>query len=372
MSPRVFGNADWKESLKILKSRLDLGPPIVSRTHVPHVTITLGPVQVHDLDDANQILKLGFFVTLVWTDSSLKWNPSNYSGIDRVELAVQELWTPNVILANKASGDGPLQSSMPVTLRYDGRLFWQNAMTTSVLCKTDLRKYPFDSQICPVLFSSGVGYKVTLEPEITIGGDDLNLQTNGEWETVNITSAKRTYTETESYELATFYIHLSRKYLFHVLNLVFPMCLQSALNSFVFLLPASSGEKMGFVMTVFVSNALFLSLIHNFTPSTSDSVSNLSMHLVMVQIQSFLAIAATILVQNVHHRHKNAQDNGDPQGRRQVKVTPLDDTDRGPSEQGDAETVKTRKVPLDRMLDCIFFVCFTCFGIGSLLALLYV
>ncbi|XP_046574636.1 neuronal acetylcholine receptor subunit alpha-3-like [Haliotis rubra] len=312
--------------------------------------------------------------TFVWTDNSLKWNPSDYSGIDRVELAVLELWTPTVILANKASGDGPLQTSMPVTLTYDGRLFWQNAMTVSVLCKTDLRKYPFDSQICPVvLFSSGVGYKITLEPEITIGGADLNLQTNGEWETVNITSAKATFVHEATYHLATFYIHLSRKYLFHVLNLVYPMCLQSALNSFVFLLPASSGEKMGFVMTVFVSNALFLSVIHNSTSSTSDSVSNLSMHLIMVQIQGFLAIAATILVQNVHHRRQNVQDNEDPQGWRQVKVTPQDDTDRVPSGQGtrDADTVTTRKVPLDRMLDCIFFVCFTCFGIGSLLTLLY-
>ncbi|XP_067650839.1 acetylcholine receptor subunit delta-like [Haliotis asinina] len=306
--------ADTKGSLKELKSYLDTRlnsgvAPIDPQTNVIDVDITVGPLQVHDLVDSTQELTCRIFMCMRWKDASLAWNASDYPNVSAIEIAPDKIWSPNVMVINAAVGDGALSTAMPISITQDGYLYWQNMMTISTICKTDLSRYPFDNQTCDITFSRGKGYHVILHPFINSDTGGLHIDTNGEWQTDNITTSM--FIHGTSPDAAVFYVHLSRKHLFHVLNLIFPMCLLSFLNSFVFLLPASSGEKMSYLMSVFVSNALFLSLIHNNMPSTSDTVPHLSLFLVGIQIQGFLGIIGTIIVQNVYSHKNSSKKDGD-------------------------------------------------------------
>ncbi|XP_046367128.2 acetylcholine receptor subunit alpha-like [Haliotis rufescens] len=203
--------ADTQESQKQLNSYLETRfnpdvPPIDPHTNAIDVQIAIGPVQVQDLVDATQVLKCRVFVVMSWKDTSLAWNASDYPNVVQTEIAPHKAWSPNVMLLNAAFGDGPLSTTMPITLVMDGSLYWQNIIMVYTI--------------------------------------------------------------------------------------------------------SSSGEKMGYLMAVFVSNALFLSLIHDTMPSTSDSVSNLSIYQVAIHMQGFLAIAATILVQNIYHRQQKTMEEG--------------------------------------------------------------
>ncbi|XP_046582877.1 neuronal acetylcholine receptor subunit beta-4-like [Haliotis rubra] len=357
-------------------------PPLDPQTNMIDVVLRLGPLQVHDLVDSTQVLTLGSFVVMIWRDKALAWNISDYSNISEIEIPANKVWQPTVHLLNKAVGDGPLTTTMPIHLKSDGSLFWKNTMTMSVICKTYLSRYPFDSQICSMKFMPMNEYDTILYPYVYFSTHGTDIEANGEWETVNVTYSTINMTDVSS-KSAIFHIHLSRKYMFHVLNLVFPMCLLSFLNGFVFLLPASSGEKMGFLMAVFVSNALFLSLIHDNMPSSSDTIPNLTVYLVSVQIQGFLAIAATILVQNVYHRRtKNEESRAKKtqvvplDGVKDVVIRPIDDdtsetkTDRQIGKKSD--WLKNRTIPLDRILDGVFFVCFTIFALTGLMFLYFI
>ncbi|XP_071100631.1 acetylcholine receptor subunit delta-like [Haliotis cracherodii] len=373
------------QSMKRLKSYLETRldpeiPPLDPQTNSIHVSVRLGPLQVHDLVDATQVLTLGSLVIMGWRDESLAWNTSDYSNISQVEIPLNRVWQPNVHLSNKAFGDGPLSTMTPVHLKSDGYLYWKNTMTISVICKTFLSRYPFDSQVCPMNFMPLNEYNTLLHPSVDFSTHGMQLDANGEWQTVNVTSSLIVIKESSS-QGAIFHVHLSRKYLFHVLNLVFPMCLLSFLNSLVFLVPASSGEKMGFLMAVFVSNALFLNLIHDSMPSTSDTISYLSVYLVAIQIQGFLAIAATIVVQNVYYRQMSRKESGSkmtqvvPQDclkntitRPTASETPAVQTDRKLWKK--INCFKNRTAPLDRYLDGVFFVCFSTFAIAGILLLM--
>ncbi|XP_046356869.1 acetylcholine receptor subunit delta-like [Haliotis rufescens] len=268
----------------------------------------------------------------------------------------------------------------PIHLKSDGYLNWKNTMTISVICKTFLSRYPFDSQVCPMNLMPLNEYDILLHPAVDFSTYGMQLDANGEWQTVNVTSSLIIINESSS-QGAVFHVHLSRKYLFHVLNLVFPMCLLSFLNCLVFLVPASSGEKMGFLMAVFVSNALFLNLIHDSMPSTSDTISYLSVYLVAIQIQGFLAIAATIVVQNMYYRQMSRKESG----AKMTQVVPQDclqntitrpTASETPAVQTDRKLwkkihcFKNRTAPLDRYLDGVFFVCFSTFTIAGILFLI--
>ena len=75
----------------------------------------------------------------------------------------------------------------------------------------------------------------------------------------------------------TFRIKLQRKRTFYVLNTIIPVVMLSLLNVLVFLLPASSGEKMALAVTVLLSFTVYLSIISEVMPKTSESISILGM-----------------------------------------------------------------------------------------------
>ncbi|XP_071114964.1 uncharacterized protein [Haliotis cracherodii] len=98
--------------------------------------------------------------------------------------------------------------------------------------------------------------------------------------------------------------HLKRQASFYVLGIVFPMVLLSILNSFVFLLPADSGEKISFLVSIFVTYAVFLNFVSDLIPK-SDRLPRLALYLVLVQCHSTLCILATLFILNRHHKKAN-------------------------------------------------------------------
>ncbi|KAK0048071.1 neuronal acetylcholine receptor subunit beta-4, partial [Biomphalaria pfeifferi] len=112
------------------------------------------------------------------------------------------------------------------------------------------------------------------------GSDFVSLDatiSNGEWD---IKSAiARPYFYPSTYKIGTahtgvkFIIELMRKRTFYVLNTIIPVVMLSLLNVLVFLLPASSGEKMALAVTVLLSFTVYLSIISEVMPKTSESIS---------------------------------------------------------------------------------------------------
>ncbi|KAL8596823.1 hypothetical protein ACOMHN_027152 [Nucella lapillus] len=74
--------------------------------------------------------------------------------------------------------------------------------------------------------------------------------------------------------------------------MILPILLLSLLNCLVFLLPVESGEKMTVSVTIFLSFAVFLSLIDSSLPPNSDSVCLFSVYLA---VQMFLGVCSIVM-----------------------------------------------------------------------------
>lgn len=90
-----------------------------------------------------------------------------------------------------------------------------------------------------------------------------------------------------------FVIEVMGKRVLYVLNTIIPVVMLSLLNVLVFLLPASSGEKMALAVTVLLSFTVYLSIISEVMPKTSESISILGEYLpvpthAMIEMLSFL------------------------------------------------------------------------------------
>lgn len=75
----------------------------------------------------------------------------------------------------------------------------------------------------------------------------------------------------EPYPDVTFYVLLKRKPLFYLLNLIFPCMLISTMGVLGFLLPPDSGEKVSLEITVLLSLAVFLLVVSETMPPTSET-----------------------------------------------------------------------------------------------------
>lgn len=105
--------------------------------------------------------------------------------------------------------------------------------------------------------------------------DLTNYVVSGEFDLVNVHQKRRVVKYTccpEPYPDVTFFIHIRRKTLYYMYNVVFPCMMMSALTLLVFCLPPDSGEKIALGITVLLAFSVFVLAIAEKMPETSDSM----------------------------------------------------------------------------------------------------
>ena len=74
-----------------------------------------------------------------------------------------------------------------------------------------------------------------------------------------------------------FNVFIRRRPAYYILNRILPVVLSSFLVVVVFLLPSESGEKVSYALTELLALAFLLTLITDYMPSTSITISVLGM-----------------------------------------------------------------------------------------------
>ena len=185
-------------------------------------------------------------------------------------------------------------------------------------CRVYIEKFPFDSQTCNITFASWTADANMLFLRTKRGDSNakkdhtFSKASNGEWEVVDFPSShaitNRTVGFDESqvrpYAEVTFQLKLKRKYLFHQCYMIFPCMLLSWLGALVFIMPIESGEKISFCTTIFLSLIVFLLLIADNIPRSSDGVPILGIYFTLSIAYVGLSVLGTILVLNVGLKQK--------------------------------------------------------------------
>lgn len=107
--------------------------------------------------------------------------------------------------------------------------------------------FPFDDQICYLKFGSWTysGNQVDIVNKSLV--DMSNYIESGEWELISITSSKIVnyypIDPTEPYPLIVFSIHMRRRILYFLFNIIIPCIWLSVICLVGFWLPPDSGKK---------------------------------------------------------------------------------------------------------------------------------
>ena len=161
-------------------------------------------------------------------------------------------------------------------VRDNGNVFWPPIVRMRSSCKMDITYFPFDDQVCRLKLGSWAydGFQVDVVKR-TVQIDTKNYIDNGEWVLLGTRVTRNVVYYPcclEPFPDITFYIHIRRRVLYYMFNVIVPCVLLSFLSLTGFLLPPDSGEKVTLGLTVLLAFSVFMLLVAENMPPTSEYV----------------------------------------------------------------------------------------------------
>ncbi|XP_018566636.1 neuronal acetylcholine receptor subunit alpha-7 isoform X2 [Anoplophora glabripennis] len=291
----------------LLSSYNVLERPVANESEPLEVKFGLTLQQIIDVDEKNQILTTNAWLNLEWNDYNLRWNETDYGGVKDLRITPNKLWKPDVLMYNSADEgfDGTFQTN--VVVKHNGSCLYVPPGIFKSTCKIDITWFPFDDQHCDMKFGSWTydGNQLDLVLNSEEGGDLSDFITNGEWYLLGMPGKKNTIVYQccpEPYVDVTFTIQIRRRTLYYFFNLIVPCVLISSMALLGFTLPPDSGEKLTLGVTILLSLTVFLNLVAEKIPTTSDAVPLIGTYFNCIMFMVASSVVLTVVVLNYHHR----------------------------------------------------------------------
>ncbi|XP_037789102.1 LOW QUALITY PROTEIN: neuronal acetylcholine receptor subunit alpha-10-like [Penaeus monodon] len=307
VSPSGADEAEYRLTRYLMSNYDKSVRPSFKAADALNITFGLALTQIIDVDERNQILTTNCWLNQMWLDYSLQWNASDFGNIRVIRLPAEKLWKPDIILYNNADSQyNTAILSTNIIVTSDGNVTWLSSAIFKSSCSINVEFFPFDEQKCVMKFASWTydGFQVNLVIQ-TEEGDLSNYVTNGEWDLIDMIVERNVvyYSCCEApYPDITYHIILRRRPLFYVFNLILPCVLITGIALMSFYMPSDSGEKVTLGITTLLSMTVFLMVIGESMPPTSEKLPLIGLYYgVTISLVSF-ATGLSVVTLNIHHR----------------------------------------------------------------------
>ena len=245
------------------------------------------------------------YMLLSWRDEEIIWNASDFSGVSRLTLSSEDIWTPKFV----QWGGQMMDISLTLTSAFvysNGTVFWMIGSLFEGSCELDMRRYPLDSHTCQFFLQPSASDASDIELTIGTRSDEGMFAEHGEWEITGSSDRIFTFIEplTGQRHIALLKtLTLSRRALFTMIHTWLPIFLLALLNIMIFLVPLKSGERITFSVTVLLTFVVFTSNIGEELPHTSLTVSLPSIYMATINcITTMTVIISVILCRMAHEK----------------------------------------------------------------------
>ncbi|KAJ8319470.1 hypothetical protein KUTeg_004561 [Tegillarca granosa] len=274
------------------------------------VNITYFLLAINSFDEVSGIIDVPSMFSLSWEDEKLTWNPWTNGNLYYLLVPQTALWLPKLYLttpskAFKAIGD----DEYVLRILFNGYVYWSTGGIIKSTCSPDTTYFPFDTQNCTLnIFAFGY----TLDEfkfNVTSKVDLRYFQENGEWELVESVGNGVTVTDDE-YEtsMAVFEIIIKRRPAYFVVSILCPVVFLVFLNPLVFVLPVESGERMSFCLTILLSFAVFMTLVDDVMPKSSEpAMALVSYYILGTIVQSGFVTVINVFLLAGYHKSDDAR-----------------------------------------------------------------
>ncbi|VBB28038.1 unnamed protein product [Acanthocheilonema viteae] len=242
---------------------------------VRNYDISVRPVwNASTVDERNQVLTLNVWVEQSWRDERIRWDPIEFGNISKLTVGKKYLWTPDIVLYNNARdfSRGFVDTNLHILSNGD-RIYDQSQLDVQIMERYD-GKNPFTRD---------------------------SFIENGEWEIVANRTRKILRGRQTTFSTIVFELHLRRRVLYFIYNIIAPCFMLSMLTMMQFLLPCESGEKITLGLTVLLAYSVFSFNIAENMPETSEVIPLIAIYLMGIMTISGLGVCLSVIVLNMRH-----------------------------------------------------------------------
>ena len=197
--------------------------------------------------------------------------------------------------------------SYKTMIKSDGSVALGCPLILESVCTINIDYFPFDTQKCRLKIGSWTYSRSDVDLQLlesTKGISLANLETNSVWE-LKSADAKRNLVTYKCcpapYIDLTYTFEFRRKPLYYITTIIFPSVLLSFLSCISFLFPAGSGERVSLVISVLLGLVVFMLIVNDRTPVTSDATPMLTHFFNLISVSTVLALMATAFILRLNH-----------------------------------------------------------------------
>ncbi|XP_060078753.1 neuronal acetylcholine receptor subunit alpha-10-like [Ylistrum balloti] len=283
--------------------------PVINASTILMVKFGLRLNQIVDLDERHQVLTTNVFIDQEWLDENLYWDPVLFNSIRSLRIPARNVWLPDTFIYNNADdGSTGFMQGTYVLVNYNGTVKWPVPVKLKSSCKVDITYFPFDDQECILRFGSWIYSGLWMdyfsehnETPINLG----NYVDNSEWDLLSVKLKKNIRTHSccpDPHPDMTYVLHIRRKTFYYIFNIIVPCVMLSTLTLLTFWLPPTSGEKITLGLSVFLAFSMFMLLIAEEVPATSEAVPLIGIYLCVVMTMTSLSVIMAVMVINLYNR----------------------------------------------------------------------
>lgn len=235
-----------------------------------------------------------------------------YHGIEYIAVPPNDLWIPSFALINSAADDiinEKWYKLYKTVIFHNGTVNWVPSGNFEADCPVDVYYFPFDEQLCHFNFEEWV-YDVE---KVNLS---YNKLANDHFIPSNVHSTQWTFLDVNikilkedhlgyNYPIVQFSLRLKRKSLFYVINILILSILLQCLVLMIFKLPIESGERMSMGVAILLSFILFILMVNNHIPETSDSIPIIVIYLHCAIALTTLSIGESVFALWCFHQNSD-------------------------------------------------------------------
>ncbi|XP_055895304.1 neuronal acetylcholine receptor subunit alpha-6-like [Biomphalaria glabrata] len=270
-----------------------------------NVTVRLVVPYIESLDVKNQLLKFVGVFNLVWTDYFLQWDPAQYDGINTIVVPRSLVWFPNFMIVN-AKND-PLDSNgdeQIVNVQSDGTVLYTPRASLEVPCTIDVSKFPYDHHICGPSVSLWMFDNTSVHLMAPQTGINLEqMSPNGQFDVTpkGVLAAQFDYNG-RFFDSLHFQLEMTRRPVYMTLTILIPVFLISLLEGVSLVMSPQEPERLSISITILLSFTVFLGIINENLPETSEHISLIVVYVTALQLLAFLVVIGNAIVYSVHYK----------------------------------------------------------------------
>ena len=299
--------ANHRKLFKFLENEYNPYIRPVSNQSVPVIVdIKLTLYSILSYDEKTGTLSSLINMKLDWQDEFISSGNFTMLESDRIPLPSSLVWSPRIYLFNTATEDLVLRTGetkfQTIFLDFNSRMHHTVIGLAVTKCDANSFYYPRDEHKCELMFAGDESQdKIMLKNAPAKNGDDTTvISPDGNWD---VSEVSQIMPHLYSRLLLTLSFKISRNSLYPIVNLVIPLACLCMLNSFVFALPESSGERISYSLTMLLALILYLNILADRLPSTGP-ISLININIVVQFTTSCFVVVLSILSLRMHENEQ--------------------------------------------------------------------